>query len=265
MVRPHSSSNTWTTSSSSSSPVDTRRRGRAQRYRPRRPVSASARYSSGDWQSTVTPRRCIRSSRSAGSNTPSCRTTDAPRAQGPSSVLQSVCGECAGLVHETTSPSPASSQCSAWTRAAKSTRACAVRRVGRSSVRSSRRRRRRRARPCRASAPRSEVAVPRRAPRRARARLRTRAARQLGSARLDATATLAPEAARRMSRAEAVSRSVEGTVTAPILSAPSMTSTQSGLAPATTSTRSPARTPASRSIVAQWPPPARAGRTSSAR
>ncbi len=65
------------------------------------------------------PSRKRRSRRSSASNSPWWRTTSAPRDHGPTTVFHIVSGEVASEVHHTASPRPTSSQCSAWTRVAK--------------------------------------------------------------------------------------------------------------------------------------------------
>ena len=77
---------------------------------------ASTRYSVGAWQRTSTRSRSISSSRSAASKRPSTIIAAAPQSQGATNTLRADFDHPVAVVHQTSSPAFAPSQCSAWAR-----------------------------------------------------------------------------------------------------------------------------------------------------
>ena len=119
IVMPNASRKRAITSGFSGSPAETACRRRESGYRSRSSSFAISRYSVGDWQRMVTPRRSMMSKRSRGSNGPSWSTISAPRDHGPSSTFQIAFAQPVAAVHQTRSPGRAPSQCSACMREAK--------------------------------------------------------------------------------------------------------------------------------------------------
>ena len=106
------------TSGLSGSPIDTAWRSRGRCVNSSFSSLASIRYSVGVWERIVTPSRCTSERRSWASNGPSCTTISAPCDQGPMREFQIPFAHPVSEVHQTTSPSCASSQCVACVRCA---------------------------------------------------------------------------------------------------------------------------------------------------
>ena len=238
---PQRSSNVATISGSRKSPVETSRRSRGERKRSSFGCSASARYSAGDWQRMLGPSRKSRSRRSSASNCPCWRTTSAPRDQGPTTVFHIVSAAAGSEVHQTASPRPTSSQCSAWTRVAK-TEPCVCATSFRVPPTP----------PVEAMNARSREAVSavgtfsgtsfelRRSPSSKRWTSGEKPMRSIVCAsESTATTSAASVSDTWRSSIEAVTVGAQGTTTAPAFSAPRTTSSQSTVLPETTSTRSP--------------------------
>ena len=114
MSRPIPAWNASITSGFSASPADTILRSSGSGRKPAR--FASIRYSVGAWQSTFTPSRSISSRRSSGSKRASQISAAAPQSQGATKTLRADFDQPVAVVHQTSSPAPAPSQCSAWAR-----------------------------------------------------------------------------------------------------------------------------------------------------
>ena len=120
IVMPHRSSNTATTSGSRivagrDETSEARRAEALELADARRGRDTRAATGTG---CSVRGGRAGRAVRQA-SNSPCMGTTSAPRDHGPTTVFQTAGRESVGAVHQTASPRPTSSQCSAWTRVAK--------------------------------------------------------------------------------------------------------------------------------------------------
>ena len=111
MATPASASHARTTSGFNGSPAaQAWRRSGSARSSAR---LAIARYSVGDMQSTFTPSRTRRSSRSSASKRASCSNAAAPRTQAATNALRAESDQPLAAVHQHRSPGCAPYQCSA--------------------------------------------------------------------------------------------------------------------------------------------------------
>ena len=102
------------TSGLSGSPAETRRRTDGSGRSSVR--LASTRYSVGAWQTTFTPSRSISSRRSPASKRPSTIIAAAPQSHGARKTLRADFDQPVAVVHQTSSPGSAPSQCTACAR-----------------------------------------------------------------------------------------------------------------------------------------------------
>ena len=231
----------------------TRRRKRGERNRSSLGCSARTRYSAGDWQRMLGPSRKRRSSRSSASKSPCWRTVSAPRDHGPMTVFHIVSGEVESVVHQTASPRPTSSQCSAWSRVANtepcvwatSLRVPPTPLVGTTNARS------RAAVSCVGTSVGTSFEL-RLTPSSKRWNSCVKPIRSIvGSRERSATSRTASVDETSRSSCDAFADGRHGITTAPTFHAPRTASSQSTVAPAMTVTRSPGLTFRSRSSAAQ--------------